>query len=101
MPSFSFTDKAVNDIESIIDFTVEHWGKSQAKIYLDGLEDLAQTLSEHPSLGQDRVSLSKNLYSFPYQKHIIYYVKSDNGIVIIRVLHSAMDAIKHLPGNMF
>ena len=48
MLSYVFTDKAEHDLEKIIDFTVEHWGTLQAILYIDGLEEIAQTLAKNP-----------------------------------------------------
>ena len=50
MPTYDFTDKAEHDLERIIDFTVKHWGSSQAIEYIDALEELAQTLADNPAL---------------------------------------------------
>ena len=96
MKTFIFTDKAERDLEKIIDFTIEHWGNLQAVKYIDDLEELAQTLVDNPDIGIMRDGLSEGLVSFPYQSHILYYLKSSNGITIIRVLHNSMDPVNHL-----
>jgi len=93
---YQFTDKAERDLESIIDYTVQEWGVSQANTYLDGLESHAQLLAENPGLGTTRETLSEGLFSFPYESHILYYKKHTRGIVIVRVLHQHMDPVKRL-----
>ena len=95
-PRYQFTDKAERDLESIIDYTVQEWGASQANTYLDGLELRAQLLAENPDLGMARETLFGGLLSFPYESHILYYKKHARGIVIVRVLHQHMDPVKHL-----
>lgn len=95
-PGYQFTDKAERDLESIIDYTVQEWGASQANTYLDGLETRAQLLAENPDLGMARETLCKGLLSFPYESHVLYYKKHAQGIVIVRVLHQHMDPVKHL-----
>lgn len=95
-PRYQFTDKAKRDLESIIDYTVQEWGVSQANTYLDGLESRAQLLAENPDLGMAREILSERLLSFPYESHILYYKKHARGIVIVRILHQQMDPVKHL-----
>jgi len=95
-PRYQFTDKAERDLESIIDYTVQEWGASQANTYLDGLELRAQLLAENPDLGMARETLFGGLLSFPYETHILYYKKHARGIVIVRVLHQHMDPVKHL-----
>jgi toxin ParE1/3/4 len=36
------------------------------------------------------------LLSFPYESHILYYMKQSHGITIVRVLHQRMDPMKYL-----
>ena len=86
MASYVFTDKAEHDLEKIIDFTVEHWGALQAMKYIDGLEEIAQTLADNPDIGLKRDALSAGLLSFPYQRHILYYIKDIHGVSIVRVI---------------
>jgi toxin ParE1/3/4 len=93
---YQFTDKAVRDLESIIDYTTQEWGAAQANTYLDGLEARAQLLAENPEIGTARESLFEGLLSFPFERHILYYKKQAHGIVIVRVLHQYMDPVKHL-----
>ena len=96
MPTYDFTDKAEHDLERIIDFTVKHWGSSQAIEYIDALEELAQTLADNPDIGIARDKLLAGLFSFPYQSHMLYYMKNTHGVTIIRVLHASMDSVNHL-----
>ncbi len=96
MPHYEFTDQAEIDLDTITDYTVEHWGKAQAEKYLDGLEELVQNLVESPNLGVNRNRLLEGLISFPYVSHILYYVKQPHGITIIRVLHKRIDPKRHI-----
>ena len=95
MPTYTFTDKAESDLEGIIDFTIEHWGKPQATKYIDGLEELAQAIADNPGIGIARDELSAGLSSIPYQSHILYYMQSSSSVTIVRVLHASMDSINH------
>lgn len=76
MQIYDFTDKAELDLEKIIDYTVEHWGNLQATQYIDALERVAQVLADNPDIGIKRDALSAGLLSFPYQSHILYYLKN-------------------------
>jgi toxin ParE1/3/4 len=95
-PRYQFTAKAERDLESIIDYTAQEWGASQANTYLDGLESRAQILAENPDLGSARETVFEGLLSFPYESHILYYKKHARGFVIVRILHQHMDPVKHL-----
>ncbi len=96
MPTIDFTDKAEHDLERIIDYTIKRWGRSQANKYIDALEELVRTLVDNPEIGIARDKLSAGLLSFPYQSHMLYYVRNSHGVTIIRVLHASMDPVNHL-----
>ena len=95
MPEYRFTPEAENDLQQIIDYTLEQWGKAQARDYVDGLEVLAGELADNPGLGTDRDPLIRGLLSFPYKSHVLYYLRQAHGMTIIRVLHKRMD-VEHL-----
>ena len=95
MPDYRFTPEARDDLQGIIDYTLDHWGKKQARKYIDGLEELGARFAEQPGLGMNRSDLINGLISFPYVSHVLYYVQQDHGITIIRVLHKHMEAKRH------
>ena len=69
MSNYSFTDLAEKDLESIIDYTVESWGREQANKYISGLEELAQTLAENPDLGFNRGHLSEGFGIYLFKSY--------------------------------
>lgn len=95
MADFKFTEKAEHDLEDIIDYTLQQWVPLQTYTYIDRLEAQGQLLADNPDLGVKRESLSEGLLSFPYESHILYYMKQPHGITITRVLHQNMDPMKH------
>jgi toxin ParE1/3/4 len=96
MPEYRFTPEAEDDLQEIIDYTIEYWGKAQAHKYVDGLEKLAAQLAESPGLGTARDQLINGLLSFPFESHVLYYLPQDHGMTIIRILHKRMDVERHL-----
>jgi len=95
MSKFSFTEQAEFDLEKIVDFTLNNWGRLQATKYIDNLYDVANLLSINPSVGLNRDALAEGLFSFPFESHIFFYFKGTDEIIFIRVLHKSMDPIKH------
>jgi len=93
---YKFSDKAERDLTDIIDYTLQQWGPAQTHIYIDGLEARGQLLADNPDLGTRRNALFEGLLSFPYESHILYYMKQAHGITIVRVLHQNMDPVKQL-----
>lgn len=96
MAEYRFTEKAERDLEAIIDYTMQQWNARQARIYLDGLEERCQLLADNPKLGIQREGVYEGLLSFPYESHVLYYVRESHDIAIVRVLHHSMDPIRHL-----
>ena len=96
MNNYRFTDEAEKDLEDIIGNTQGNWGEDQVALYLNGLEKHLNILLNNPDIGIKRTSLAKGLVSFPYESHVIFYVKDANGIMIIRILQKAMDPLKYL-----
>ena len=96
MPRYEFTEQAERDLKSILDYTLEQWGRAQADKYLDGIEALVDNLAANPDLGAKRDNLLEGVLSFPYVSHVLYYIKQAHGITILRVLHQRMDPKRHI-----
>jgi plasmid stabilization system protein ParE len=59
---------------------------------LDLIEKEAQTLSLQPLMGRARSDLSSGIRSWPTStSYNLYYLPSDDGITVVRVLHHARD----------
>ncbi|MBN0986447.1 type II toxin-antitoxin system RelE/ParE family toxin [Amphritea pacifica] len=95
---YSFTDKAEKDLEGILSFTLEHWGKRKVVEYLDGIESAALNLCNHPDMGIDRSDLIVGVRSIPYESHVIYYTQRNAHLIIIRIIHCSMDPNLHIKG---
>ncbi|MFQ5790986.1 MAG: type II toxin-antitoxin system RelE/ParE family toxin [Acidobacteriota bacterium] len=91
MPEFALRPKARADLDGIWDYTVETWGRDQAKAYLRALNRAFKTLARKPGLGRVYDEVYEGLRVYPSGKHLIFYFASDNGIDIVRVLHERMD----------
>ena len=48
-------------------------------------------LAERPLMGRPRWTLRANLRSVPLGRYVVYYWPTDDGIEVVRVLHSALD----------
>ena len=59
--------------------------------WLDLIDQKCWLLATMPEMGRDRADLAPNLRSFPVGDYIVFYLPSDGGIIVIRVLHGARD----------
>lgn len=59
--------------------------------WIDGLDASFARLATQPMMGRARPELAEGLRSFPYGRHVVFYVPTEDGIDVVRVLHSARD----------
>jgi len=86
--------RAEHDLESIYDYTVEHWSRRQAKAYLGELTVAFQALAAGTRVGRD-AELGHRVMKLPVGSHVVFYRVTASAIEIVRVLHQAMDAPRH------
>jgi toxin ParE1/3/4 len=58
---------------------------------LRGIDAACKTLAENPSAGRAREELTPRLRSFVVGNYLIFYRPTENGIIVIRVLHGSRD----------
>lgn len=92
MSKYFLSNKAVEDLSKIWDYSYKVWSENQAdKYYYELLED-CQELSENQNLGQNYIEIDLEIYGYKFGQHIIFYrMLNENEIEIIRFLHSRMD----------
>ena len=59
--------------------------------FLDKINNTAQRLAEFNDMGVERPELADNLLSFPLDRYVIYYRKTDDVVELVRVLNSSRD----------
>ena len=92
MAKYRITNKAINDLEDIWSYTVDTWSERQADSYYEMLISFCQHIADHPALGRSYEEITKGLYGFTANKHIIFYrIIACDEIEIIRILHGRMD----------
>ena len=95
MAKLKVSREARTDIQEIVRYTKQEWGKEQAERYVDGLEALFQKLVSSPNMGRPSKLPLSGLREMNYQSHIVFYLTDSKRINVARVLHSQMDAKKH------
>jgi toxin ParE1/3/4 len=59
--------------------------------FLGKINNTVLRLAEFNDMGVERPELADNLSSFPLDRYVIYYRKTDEGIELVRVLNSSRD----------
>ena len=92
MAKFSFTNRALDDLIEIWDYTVENWSENQAEKYYNLIVASCIDLANNPQLGKSYNIVSQNLLGYKCGEHIIFFQEIvKNEIEIARVLHGMMD----------
>jgi len=96
VPSVELTEDAEGDLDHITDYTIDRWGKVQARKYIRGLVVRMEQLAARPLIGRERKDLREGLRSFSFESHIIYYRPIEVGIRVLRVLHQSQEPHRHI-----
>ena len=93
MVKYEISDKAMFDLQSIWNYTIDKWSEHQADIYYQSLIDEFAIIAEKKDhTDREYTSIQTGLYGHRCRKHLIFYKISKDGIIkIIRVLHQQMD----------
>ena len=97
MAKYSLTNRAVEDLARIWDYTFEQWSEQQADNYYKMLISIFEEISNNPNLGKRYNGISLNLLGLRANRHIIFYrTSNENYVEITRILHERMDLKKRI-----
>lgn len=96
MGSYTLSGKADDDIERIAEASLQEWGLARAEKYISGLHETFRMLAEFPDLGRDASHIRPSYRKIETASHSVFYRKTKNGVLIVRVLHQRMDFERHL-----
>lgn len=92
MCKFTLTNKAVEDLGDIWNYTCERWSEQQADKYYQQLLDACEEAADQPQLGRQYEGVHPTLRGIPMISHIVFFRELDLDVVeIIRILHGRMD----------
>ena len=97
MRVYKLSKQAEHDLTAIWDYTLEHWGETQADDYLQAIQSAIRLLVNNPEMGSSRENLQTGCRSYCQGKHVIFYRPYSYGVRVIRVLHQSMEIERHLP----
>lgn len=79
---------ARTDLDEIWSFLNENNSPAADKLIKDFLQKF-RMLAENPNLGKRQDKYFLNLRSFPFKNYLIFYIPTDFGIEIFRIIHSS------------
>ncbi len=96
MGIYRLSEESVIDVESIYEYGIGKFGLNQAQTYVRELHKLLQTLADNSNIGHDASEFFPLLKRFVYRSHTIFYLGTDSGVLIARILSQSMDYERHL-----
>ena len=97
MAKFYLTNKAVQDLGDIWDYTIDNRSENQAELYYSLLIDSCQEIAHKPKPGKSYEIVEKNVLGFKTGQHVIFYrIITEKEVEIVRILHGMMDMKNHL-----
>ncbi|MDC8451095.1 MAG: type II toxin-antitoxin system RelE/ParE family toxin [Nitrospira sp.] len=91
--SLSLSDEAIEDFRDILSYTMQMWGERQVEEYATILHKALTDIEQDPLVGKGDLP--------PYHhvragKHVVFYRLTEDKVQVSRILHSAMDFVRHL-----
>lgn len=99
MPKIYRTDQSREDYTRIHDFIAQNSPQNAAMI-LRAFADKLRLLSRNPDLGLPRPELSSGVRSWIVHNFVLFYRQSDDGIILLRVLHASVDVSSKYLANL-
>ncbi|SDB51376.1 toxin ParE1/3/4 [Flavobacteriaceae bacterium MAR_2010_188] len=95
MAEFKLTNKAIEDLSKIWEYTFEVWSENQADKYYEMLISGCQEIADNPLLGKYYDGFTPSLFGIKTNRLIIFYrTLNENYVEITRILHERMDLKK-------
>jgi toxin ParE1/3/4 len=92
MSELRFTNKAVEDLTDIWNYTLETWSERQADLYYRMLVDACRDIAANPAFGRNYDQIADDIYGLVVHKHVVFYkIISQSEVLIVRILHGSMD----------
>lgn len=94
------TSAARADLVAIREYSIDQFGWEVADEYFLGFDAAFDLLVTHPFAGPARPELGEGIRCLIHQRHRIFYQVDGDLVVIVRIVHHAMNARRALKGEV-
>ena len=91
-----FSEAAAQDLEEILAQSLVEFGMHQAEIYYASLTHCLGLLGGNPEMGSAAEDIRPGYRRFPHKSHVIFYTFRTDNLLVVRILHQRMDAIRNI-----
>ena len=95
-PAIELSDLAGQDLEDILQYTLETWGLAQMDTYAALLQSGLQLLQDNPGLGKPRDDWFPGCRCYRIEQHLVLYEMAEGALRVARIFHHRMDPAGHL-----
>lgn len=92
---FRYSSEALADLVSIIEDGIAKFGAKRSASYVTQLKTSMSLLLENPKMSRLRDDLPRPMRIHPVGAHLIVYEFTENEFVIVRILPSRSDIVRH------
>lgn len=88
--TIQITSAALQDIEDIRAFTIDHWGRAQWLEYYQGMTAVFDRIAAAPDSGRNRHMQFPGMRSANYRAHLTFYRRTKaakDAPVVLRIIH--------------
>lgn len=96
MTPYALSNRAKQDFQAIIRYTAKTWGKDQARTYAEAIIATCEGLGDGRVVSRPTDDIRQGLRKAKSGSHMIYFEAREDEVYVIRILHQAMDAGRHL-----
>ena len=96
MSNVQFTIAARKDLREIFTYTTKTWGIAQARQYSEQLKQHTIAIVEFRAQSKPNLGASVDVHQSHCRKHIFVFERKGDKVLIVRILHEAMDIPRHL-----
>lgn len=89
--AYLLTERALDDLDKITEYTLERWGEDQVITYLSAIYERLDWLVRHPHKGRNRPEVHADVLCYREGSHLIFYRIVGDHIEILAILHQAVD----------
>jgi toxin ParE1/3/4 len=95
MADYRLSPRARHDLEAIWEYSFKQWGLEQANRYIDKIIARFEAIASDPLLLPTCDHIRSGYRRGLAERHMIYLRVNIQDVIIIRILHSQMDANLH------
>jgi toxin ParE1/3/4 len=94
---YKLSEAAARDIDEILEQSLVEFGVRQMETYYTLLMRRLELLGGNPAIGSVAEDIRPGYRRFPHESHVIFYTIRTEDVLVVRILHQRMDAIRNIP----